>query len=121
MLRKILKSKKGQGLAEYAVILVAVTVVCLTAISVLGHNIGDLLGVTAAILPGSEVGYDQPVYVGELIELAGTDIGAAEIVMNVQEIADRITGDIERLDANISNNRFPGAYADLVAENAPQP
>lgn len=121
MLRKLLKSTKGQGLAEYAVILVAVTVVCLTAISVLGHNIGDLLGVTAAILPGSEVGYDSPVYVGEFIELAGTAAAPGPIVMDVAEIADRITTGVERLDANISNARFPGAYADLVTENAPVP
>lgn len=118
MLRRLLKSKKGQALAEYAVILVAVMVVSLAAITVLGHNVGDLLATTAAILPGSEPDYDAPVYVGEFIELTVPGAGAGPITLNITEIATAINDATPtyRLDVNITDNQHTTAWLDLVEE-----
>jgi len=122
MLRRLLKDKKGQGLAEYAVILMAVLVVSLGAISVLGHNVGDLLATVAAILPGSEPDYDQPVFVGEFIELNVPPVSgqAAGIQIDIAEIADNINGtDPWRLDDNITDDFWTTAWSDLVFEKTP--
>ena len=122
MLRRLLKDKKGQGLAEYAVILMAVLVVSLGAISVLGHNVGDLLATVAAILPGSEPDYDQPVFVGEFIELNVPPVAgsASGIQLDIAEIADNINGtEPWRLDDNITDDFWTTAWSDLVFEKEP--
>ena len=122
MLRRLLKEKKGQGLAEYAVILMAVLVVSLGAITVLGHNVGDLLATVAAILPGSEPDYDQPVFVGEFIELNVPPVAgaAAGIQLDIAEIADNINGtEPWRLDDNITDDFWTTAWSDLVFEKQP--
>ena len=119
-MKNMLKNKKGQGLAEYAVILVGVTVISLGALTTLGHNIGDLLAVTAASLPGSQPEWDQQVYVGELIEL---DVPALPntngINLAVDDIDANITAGTNRLSENVSNGQFSTNWANLVYERTP--
>ncbi len=119
-MKNALRNKKGQGLAEYAVILVGVTVVSLGALSTLGHNVGDLLASTAAILPGSQPEWDQQVYVGELIEL---DVPALPntngINLAVDDIDANITNGTNRMAENVTNGQFAANWQNLVFERTP--
>lgn len=120
-MRRLLRDRKGQGLAEYAVILVGVTVVSLGALTTLGHNIGDLLASTAAILPGSEPEWDQQVYVGELIELnvPGAFPNTVGINLAVDEIEANISAGTNRMAENITNAQFAPNWENLVFERTP--
>jgi len=121
MRMELLRNRKAQGLAEYAVILVGVTVVSLGALSVLGHNIGDLLATSAAILPSSQPEWDQQVYVGELIELnvPGAFPNAVGINLAIDEIDGNISAGTNRLAENVTNGQFSTNWANLVYERTP--
>ncbi|MDX2175875.1 MAG: hypothetical protein SF028_05335 [Candidatus Sumerlaeia bacterium] len=119
-MRNLLLNKKGQGLAEYGLIVMGVAIVSLGALSVFGHNVGDLFATAAAIIPGSEPIYDQPVYVGELIELSVPDpIDGTGINLNIGAISTAINDATPtyRLDVNITNNEWTVAWEALVFEN----
>jgi pilus assembly protein Flp/PilA len=47
---RFLKNEKGQGLAEYALILVLVSIVAITALTLLGENITGVLNSVANAL-----------------------------------------------------------------------
>jgi len=112
------KRNRGQALIEYIVILMCVTVVSLGAVSLLGHNIGDLYATAAAILPGSEPSYDQPAYVGEFMELHVAPVmgKAPGIELDMAEIVDDINSGAWRLDDNLTNDMWTGAWSGLVFE-----
>lgn len=119
-MKNALRNKKGQGLAEYAVILVGVTVVSLGALSTLGHNVGDLLASTAAILPGSQPEWDQQVYVGELIELDVPGLPNTNgINLAVDDIDANITNGTNRMAENVTNGQFAANWQNLVFERTP--
>ena len=46
------KSRRGQALVEYTIILAAVALISLGTISLLGHKTTDMLGTLTAVLPG---------------------------------------------------------------------
>ena len=73
MLRKFLANKKGQGLVEYGLIIAGVALISAAAISTFGHKTSDLIGATAAILPGAHADDNGPLVSGSLIETAGQD------------------------------------------------
>ena len=61
------KLRRGQALVEYTIILAAVTLVSLGAMSLLGHKTGDMLGTVTAILPGAHTDDNGPIAAGELV------------------------------------------------------
>ncbi|WP_037201957.1 Flp family type IVb pilin [Rhodopirellula baltica] len=73
-MRKFFSNKKGQGLVEYGLIIAGVALICAAAISVFGHKTSDLIGATAAILPGAHPDDNAAMTSGKLIE---TTVGAA--------------------------------------------
>ncbi|WP_404305625.1 Flp family type IVb pilin [Neorhodopirellula lusitana] len=78
-MRKFLNNKKGQGLVEYGLIIAGVALICAAAISVFGHKTSDLIGATAAILPGAHPDDNGPMTSGKLIETTGADTGVIEL------------------------------------------
>ena len=68
MLRKLLRSKKGQGLVEYALIVAGVALIAAASISVFGHKVSDMIAATAAVLPGAHADDNGPIQSGKLIE-----------------------------------------------------
>ena len=62
----VLKDKKGQGMVEYAILIGAISVVCLTSASLLGHKAGNLMGIGAALLPGDDGDDQGPIFVSKL-------------------------------------------------------
>ena len=67
LLRNLWKNKKGQGMVEYAILIGAVSVVCLTSASLLGHKAGDIMGIGAALLPGDDGDDQGPIFVSKLV------------------------------------------------------
>lgn len=114
----MVRRKRGQALAEYALIVSGVTLVGFVAVVAFGHNVADLIATTAAILPGSEPQYDKPAYVGEFIEL---DVTADRLTLDVSAIADNINREAWRLDDNVSGSFYTNAWSDLVFERNDPP
>ena len=97
------KLRRGQAMVEYTIILAAVTLVCLGAMSLLGHKTGDMLGTVTAILPGAHTGDNGPIAAGELVN---TVEGADGLTVDVAGAAGA-TG-----QANLNNNLFGTGTAD---------
>ncbi|HEX4147648.1 MAG TPA: hypothetical protein VHY20_01615 [Pirellulales bacterium] len=68
MLRKLLRSRKGQGLVEYALLVAGVSLACILAVSILGEKTGDLIAAVATVLPGADADDNGPLTVGHLVE-----------------------------------------------------
>lgn len=64
---QILKSRKGQGMVEYGILVGGVALVCLVAVAILGHKASDLMGATAASLPGAHADDTGPIVSGKLV------------------------------------------------------
>ncbi|MEX0819213.1 MAG: class III signal peptide-containing protein [Pirellulaceae bacterium] len=69
-IRNMFRSKKGQGLVEYGLIIAGVALICAVSISVFGHKTSDLISAVAAVLPGSHFDDNGPIVSGKLIETA---------------------------------------------------
>ena len=66
-LRRVLKSKKGQGLVEYGILVGGVALVTLAAVAILGHKTNDLVATVAAALPGAHADDNGPITSGKLV------------------------------------------------------
>ncbi|QDU16204.1 hypothetical protein CA11_40330 [Gimesia maris] len=80
-LRRVLKSKKGQGLVEYGILVGGVALVTLAAVAVLGHKTNDLVATVAAVLPGAHADDNAPIVSGKLVKT--TDNGGSGITLDV--------------------------------------
>jgi pilus assembly protein Flp/PilA len=91
------KMRRGQAMVEYTIILAAVTLVSLGAMSLLGHKTGDMLGTVTAILPGAHTDDNGPIAAGELVN---TVTGPDGLTVDVQGAANAAG------TANLNNNLF---------------
>ena len=55
-LRRIFGEQVGATMAEYALIVAGVALIGAAAIAVFGHKVTDLLGMSAAVVPGVRPG-----------------------------------------------------------------
>ena len=69
------RSRKGQSLVEYGILIGGVALVCLAAVSIFGHKTGDLIGTVAAALPGYETEDSGPVVIGSLVSTTNNGSG----------------------------------------------
>ena len=79
-LRRVLKSKKGQGLVEYGILVGGVALVTLAAVAILGHKTNDLVATVAGALPGAHADDNQAIVSGKLVQ---TTEGTNGLVLNV--------------------------------------
>jgi len=96
-LRNVLKSRKGQGMVEYGILVGGVALVALAAVAILGHKANDLIASTAAILPGAHADDNGAILSGKLIETTGADTGTIQV--NATEIL--ANSDTSRLSNNL--------------------
>ncbi|MFV0444246.1 MAG: class III signal peptide-containing protein [Planctomycetaceae bacterium] len=80
-LNRILRSKKGQGLVEYGILVGGVALVCLAAVAILGHKTNDLVGTVAGALPGAHADDNAPIVSGKIVTTTQNASGA--IVLDV--------------------------------------
>ena len=78
-LRKLRRSRRGQSMVEYGILVGAIAVVALAATSLLGHKISSLIGVSAAVLPGAHTDDNGMVFAGHLTQTQGTGTAADPI------------------------------------------
>ena len=57
--------RRGQGLIEYIVIVAAVALISLVAVSIYGHKVADQYAIGAGMLPGAHAEDNAPVVTGE--------------------------------------------------------
>ena len=67
-MRMLRKSRKGQGLVEYGLLIAGVALVSAAAVSVFGHKTNDLIAAMATVLPGAHSDDNGPIVSGRLIE-----------------------------------------------------
>lgn len=84
-IRNLLKGKKGQGLAEYGLVVAGVIVMSLAAVSLYGHKTADMWAVGASLLPGAHDDDFGPIVSGKII--ATTRIGGVQQVDTTAVVA----------------------------------
>lgn len=95
------KNRRGQGLVEYIIIVAAVALIALVAVSIFGHKVADQYAVGAGMLPGAHTEDNNPIQTGEY---AGyQDNGAGANVGNGQVSWASITGNADG-DGELENN-----------------
>ena len=117
MLRKMFRSKKGQGLVEYGLIIAGVALICAAAISVFGHKTSDLIAAVTTVLPGAHADDNGPIVSGKLIETTGADTG--QIALDLTNGTDGIleNSDTGRLDNNVLGSAATGdGFGGLILE-----
>ena len=62
------KNRRGQGLVEYIIIVAAVALIALVAVSVFGHKVADQYAIGAGMLPGAHGEDNQPIATGEFAQ-----------------------------------------------------
>ena len=90
---KFIKSKKGAAMVEYALLVAGIAIVAVAAVSILGHKTSDLIGASAAIIPGVSGNDNNPMASGRLIETDVNGDGA-------------ITTDVDAIVTNSGNERL---------------
>lgn len=75
------KNRRGQGLVEYIIIVAAVAMIALVAVSVFGHKVADQYAVAAGLLPGAHAEDNLAITTGSFV---GTDDSTGVIVGNGQ-------------------------------------
>jgi Flp pilus assembly pilin Flp len=93
------RSKKGQGLVEYGLIIAGVALICAAAVSVFGHKTSDLISAVATVLPGAHDDDNNPMVSGKLIETDLVGAGGTAIQLDVTTIA--ANNGTARLENNI--------------------
>lgn len=115
MLRKMFRSKKGQGLVEYGLIIAGVALICAAAISMFGHKTSDLIAAVATVLPGAHEDDNEAMMSGKLIETTAGDgaAGGTGIALDIVTIESRSgTG---RLQKNVTGTAVDG-FGGLILE-----
>ena len=74
-LRNLLRNKNGQGLAEYGLLVAAIIVMSLAAVSLYGHKTADMWALGAALLPGAHADDLGAIRSGKLIATTGGGTG----------------------------------------------
>jgi pilus assembly protein Flp/PilA len=101
MFKKLFKNRKGAALIEYGLLIGGIALISAGAVSLFGHKTSDIIGLTAAIIPGAHVDDNGPVISGKLIETTMQTGGgtARGIGIDFETIAGA-TGD--RLGSNVA-------------------
>lgn len=116
MLRKMFRSKKGQGLVEYGLIIAGVALICAAAVSVFGHKTSDLIAAVATVLPGAHADDNGPMVSGKIIETTASTGVADGIELDVTTIAANAGN--SRLGDNVTGDGSAVNFGGLILEPA---
>lgn len=67
MVNRTLRSRKGQSLVEYGILIGGVALVALAAVAIFGHKTTDLIGTVAAALPAPHADDSAAIVAGKLV------------------------------------------------------
>jgi pilus assembly protein Flp/PilA len=102
------RSRRGQGLVEYIIIVAAVALISLVAVSVFGHKVADQYAIGAGMLPGAHAEDNLAIVTGEYAGFAENAAGDALIATGGVTWAD-ITGNTT--SGEMDNNPVTNADA----------
>lgn len=97
---KLLKSRKGAALVEYALLVAGVALIGAASVSVFGHKTNDLIGTVAAVLPGAHTDDNAPMASGHIIETASTGAAGTPIALDGAGILANSAGTLNRIGNN---------------------
>jgi Flp pilus assembly pilin Flp len=86
MLRNLLKSRQGQGLVEYALLVAGVSLAAIVGVSLMGEKTADMIAAVATVLPGADTDDNGPITVGHLIETSSYSTGGNPISIDLNQI-----------------------------------
>ncbi len=95
------KNRRGQGLVEYIIIVAAVAMISLVAVSVFGHKVADQYAIGAGMLPGAHDEDNLPIATGSF---AGTTNDGTTVSGNGQVSWAGITSADPDGDNGLANN-----------------
>lgn len=95
------KNRRGQGLVEYIIIVAAVAMISLAAVSIFGHKVADQYAIGAGMLPGAHSDDNQAIETGFYAGIQ--DNGSGANVGNGAVSWASITGNAEG-DGELENN-----------------
>ncbi|MCG8649342.1 MAG: class III signal peptide-containing protein [Pirellulales bacterium] len=95
------KNRRGQGLVEYIIIVAAVAMISLVAVSIFGHKVADQYAIGAGLLPGAHAEDNAPIVTGEFAGFQ--DDGAGNNIGNGQVTWGDVTGNatLGEMDNNV--------------------
>ncbi len=94
------KTRRGQGLVEYIIIVAAVAMIALVAVSVFGHKVADQYAVGAGLLPGAHAEDNLAIATGSF---AVTDDSTGVIIGTGGASWAAVTGNVDG-DGELENN-----------------
>jgi len=71
------RRRRGQGLVEYIMIVAAVAMIALVAVSVFGHKVAEQYAIGAGLLPGAHADDNLPITTGEYAGFVANTGGTA--------------------------------------------
>jgi len=101
-------NRRGQGLVEYIIIVAAVALIGLVAVSVFGHKVTDQYAIGAGMLPGAHSEDNLPIQTGSY---ADTQVVAGVVSGNGQVSWANVTGNANG-DGELENNVVVTGIAD---------
>ncbi len=112
-----LRNNKGASLVEYALIVAGVSLIGAAAVSVFGHKVTDMLGMSAAVLPGAHAEDNAPIVSGRTIETStntpGFDSGNSATGIGLDVNAITQSNGATRLGDSVGGD---GSLSSLVLE-----
>ena len=95
------KNRRGQGLVEYIIIVAAVAMISLVAVSIFGHKVADQYAIGAGMLPGAHGDDNNAIETGFYAGIQ--DNGAGANVGNGAVSWASVTGNADA-DGDLENN-----------------
>jgi len=74
--QRLLKSKKGAAMVEYALLVAGVALIGAASTAIFGHKTNDMIAMVAAVLPGAHTDDNAPIISGKIIETTPNAVGA---------------------------------------------
>ena len=100
------KSRKGQGLVEYALIIAGVALICAVGIAIFGHKVSDMVSATAVVLPGAHPDDNGAIVSGKLLETNNNNgvIGLDTTAIQSNSNQSRLFGNTEGYSSPAASN-----------------
>ncbi len=101
------RSRRGQGLVEYIIIVASVALISLVAVSIFGHKVADQYAVGAGMLPGAHDDDNNPIVTG--FYAGFTEDADGNNAANGQVSWDDVTGNVDTNNSLKNNVIVQGA------------
>lgn len=112
---RVSRTRRGQGLVEYALLLGAIAVVVLLSVSLLGHKSNDIVATLAVTLPGAHSDDNLTIDSGELVE-SKANAANDTVIINATSLATAAPGGVRGTERLGTNAGFGTDLDSLVKE-----